>query len=88
MVWRFDVTSPMDGYCPLKFRAPASVQGAPAGRKEWLGTTLLAYLQESQATYGLAKFCAAAGAANATTRATAIMSFFMGVSFREGVGLS
>jgi hypothetical protein len=28
-------TSPIDGYCPLKFRAPASVQGAPAGRKEW-----------------------------------------------------
>jgi hypothetical protein len=36
----------------------------------------------------LAKFCAAAGAAKATTRATAIMSFFMGVSFREGVRLS
>jgi hypothetical protein len=34
--------------------------------------------------YGLAKFWAAAGAAKATTRATAIMSFFMGVSFQEG----
>jgi len=27
----FDGTSPMDVYRPLKFRAPTSVQGAPAG---------------------------------------------------------
>jgi hypothetical protein len=44
----------------------------------------MAYLQELQLdTKGFSKFWAAAGAANATTRATAIMSFFMGVSFQR-----
>ena len=40
------------------------------------------YLRESQATYGLAKFWAAAGATDATTKATARTIFFMGVSFQ------
>jgi hypothetical protein len=43
----------------------------------------MAYLQELQLdTKGFSKFWAAAGAANATTRATAITSFFMGDPFR------
>lgn len=40
-------------------------------------TTVMAYLQELHDTNGFSKFWAAAGAANATTRATAIKSFFM-----------
>ena len=46
----------------------------------------MVYLQELQVTYGLAKFCAAAGAAKATTRATARTIFFMGNLLRENLG--
>jgi preprotein translocase subunit SecG len=46
----------------------------------------MAYLQELQLdTKGFSKFWAAAGAANAMTRATAIMSFFIGVILSECV---